>query len=147
MENESTDHKSNRKDKAGLVVAGVLAGAVVTSAGCLVYTKLAANNNPGGMPPIQQMQNGMPGGMNGQGGPQRGQQGGPSENQHGGPSDQNNGQNNGHGGPSGTQQGGQQGGPNNSSNNQGGPSENHGTPPNFQNGGGNGSPSNQGGQR
>ena len=34
MENESTDHKSNRKDKAGLVVAGVLAGAVVTLAGC-----------------------------------------------------------------------------------------------------------------
>ena len=69
MENESTDHKSNRKDKAGLVVAGVLAGAVVTSAGCLAYTKLAANNHPGGTPPTQQMQNGIPGGMNGQGGP------------------------------------------------------------------------------
>ena len=83
MENESTDHKSNRKDKAGLVVAGVLAGAVVTSAGCLAYTKLAANNNPGGTPPAQQTQNGMPGGMNGQGGPQGGQQGGPSGNQQG----------------------------------------------------------------
>lgn len=134
MENESTDHKSNRKDKAGLVVAGVLAGAVVTSAGCLVYTKLAANNNPGGMPPIQQMRNGMPGGMNGQGGPQRGQQGGPSENQHGGPSDQNNGQNNsqGQGGPGG--QGGQQGGPNGSSNGQGGPGSQGGPQGNPQGG-------------
>lgn len=134
MENESTDHKSNRKDKAGLVVAGVLAGAVVTSAGCLIYTKLAANNNPGGMPPIQQMRNGMPGGMNGQGGPQRGQQGGPSENQHGGPSDQNNGQNNsqGQGGPGG--QGGQQGGPNGSINGQGGPGSQGGPQGNPQGG-------------
>ena len=41
MENESTNHKSNRKDKAGLVVAGVLAGAVVTSAGCLEISKVA----------------------------------------------------------------------------------------------------------
>lgn len=81
MENESTNHESNRKNKAGLVVAGVLAGAVVTSAGCLAYTKLAANNNPGGMPSTQQMQNGVTGGMNGQGGPQGGQQGGSNENQ------------------------------------------------------------------
>ena len=97
MENESTDHKSNRKDKVGLVVVGVLAGAVVTSAGCLAYTKLAANDNHGDMPSTQQMQNGMPGGMGGQqGGPSGNQQGGPngSNNGQGGPSDQNNGQNN-----------------------------------------------------
>ena len=108
MENESTNHKSNRKDKAGLVVAGVLAGAVVTSAGCLAYTKFAANNNLGGTPPTQQMQNGMPGGMNGQGGPNG------SSNGQGGPGGQSNGQ----GGPSGNhgtppnfQNGGGSGGP------------------------------------